>query len=92
MEAPLVGSLPLQHHGPLRHQVTPAVMRAGNAARSLRERSANGSAHLVKITTDSMMSELWRPGLYIEAFLPDVVHQTHEAGSVVKYPYAVNNV
>ena len=76
--ASLAGSLPLQHHEPSRHRVTPAKMRAGKAARSLKERSANDSAHVVEIATDSMLSELRRPGLYIKAFLPDVFHQTHE--------------
>ena len=45
-EAPLAGSSSLQQHGQPRQGVTPAVTRAGNAACSLRERSANDSAHL----------------------------------------------
>ena len=40
VESPLGGSLSLQQHGQSRHGVTPAVTRAGNAARSLRERRA----------------------------------------------------
>ena len=83
MEAPLAGSLLLQRHGLWLHQVTPAVMRSGNAARFFRERRTNDSAHLVEIATDSMLSELRRPELYTLAFLLDVAHQTHEAETVV---------
>ena len=57
MEAPLAGSSSLQQHGQSRHGVTPAVTRAGNAARSLRERRANDSAHLAEIATDSTLSQ-----------------------------------
>ena len=88
VEAPLAG----QHHGPLRHQVTPAVVRAGNAGRSLRERSGNDSSHLMKIATDSMLPKLQRPGLHTKAFLPDIAHQTHEAESVAEYPCAMTIV
>ena len=58
VEAPLAGSSSLQQHGQSRHGVTPAVTRVGNAARSLRERSANDSAHLAEIATNSTLSEL----------------------------------
>ena len=92
VEAPLAGSSSLQQHGQLRHGVTPAVTRAGNAARSLRERSANDSAHLAEIATDSTLSELRRLGLYTKALLPDVVHQTNKAESVVEYACATTNV
>ena len=91
VEAPLAGSSSLQQHGQSRHGVTPAVTRAGNAARSLRERSANDSAHLAEIATDSTLSELRRQGLYTKALLPDVVHQT-KAESVVEYACATTNV
>ena len=60
VEAPLAGSSSLQQHGQSRHGVTPAVTRAGNAARSLRERRANDSAHLAEIATDGTLSELRR--------------------------------
>ena len=91
MKAPPAGSLPLQHHGPSGHQVTPTVIRAGNAARSLRERSANDSTYLVEIATDSMPLELRQSELYIKAFFPDVALQTHETESVVDYPCATPN-
>ena len=74
MEAPLAGSSLLQQHGQSRHEATSAVTRAGNAARALRERRANDSAHLAEIATDSTLSELRRLGLYTKALLPDVVH------------------
>ena len=79
VEAPLAGSSSLQQHGQSRHGATPAVTRAGNAARSLRERRANDSAHLAEIATDGTLSELWQLGLYTKALLPDVVHQTNKA-------------
>ena len=68
------------------------MTRAGNAARSLRERSTNDSAHLAEIATDSTLSELRRLGLYTKALLPDVVHQTNKAESVVEYACATTNV
>ena len=92
VEAPLAGWSPLQQYGQSRHGVTPAVTRASNAARSLRERSANDSAHLAEIATDSTLSELRRLGLYTKALLPDVVHQTNKAESVVGYACATTNV
>ena len=92
VEAPLAGSSSLQQHEQSRHGVTPAVTRAGNAARSLRERSANDSAHLAEIATDSTLSELRRLGLYTKALLPNVVHQTNKAESVVEYACATTNV
>ena len=60
MEAPLTGSPSLQQRGDSRHEVTPVVTRAGNAARSLRERSANDSAHLAEIANNSTLFELRR--------------------------------
>ena len=48
VETRLAGSSLLQQHGQSRHGVTPAVMRAGNAARFLRECSANDFAHLAR--------------------------------------------
>ena len=62
VEILLAGLLPLQHHGPSHHQVTPAVTRVGNPARSLKERSANDSAHYVVIGTDSIIFKLRRLG------------------------------
>ena len=92
VEAPLAESSSLQQHGQSRHGVTPAVTRAGNAARSFRERSANDSAHLAEIATDSTLSELRRLGLYTKALLPDVVHRTNKVESVVEYACATTNV
>ena len=92
VEAPLAESSSLQRHGQSRHGVTTAVTRAGNAARSLRECSANDSAHLAEIATDSTLSELRRLGLCTKALLPDVVHQTNKAESVVEYACATTNV
>ena len=92
VEAPLAGSSSLQQQRQSRHGVTPAVTRADNAARSLRERRANDSAHLSEIATDATPSELRRLGLYTKALLPDVVHQTNKAESVVEYACATTNV
>ena len=91
-EAPLAGSSSLQQHGQSRHGVTPAVTRAGNAARSLPERRANASTYLAEIATDGTLSELWRLGLYTKVLLPDVVHQTNKAESVVEYACATTIV
>ena len=68
------------------------MTRAGNAARSLRERRVNDSAHLVEIATDGTLSELRRLGLYTKALLPDVVHQTNKAEPVVEYACVTTNV
>ena len=100
VEAPLAGSSSLQQpgssslqqHGQSRHEVTPALTRAGNAARSLRERRANDSAHPAEIATDGTLSELRRLVLYTKALLPDVVHHTNKAESVVEYACATTNV
>ena len=43
---------------------------------------------LVEIATDSTLSHLRRPGLYTEALLTDIAHQTDEAESVVEYACA----
>ena len=92
VEAPLAGSSSLQQHGQSRHGVTPPVTRAGNAARSLRERRANDSAHLAEIAIDSTLSSLRRLGLYTKALLQNVVHQTNKVKSVVEYACATTNV
>ena len=86
MEAPLIESLPLQHHGPSHHRVTPAATWAGNATQFIRERNDNDFYHLVEIATDSTLSQLRELGLYTKAFLTDIAHQTDEAESVVKMP------
>ena len=92
MEAPIAGALPLQHHGPLRHEVTPVATRAGNAAQFIKERNDNHCAHLVEITTDSRLSQLRRLGLYTEAFPTNIAHHTDEAESVEDYACATTNV
>ena len=92
VKAPLAGPLPLQHHGSSRHEVMTAVTRAGNEMQSIKERNDNDCTHLVEIATDSIPSQLRRLGLYTEAFLTDIVHQTDEAESVVEYACAVTNV
>ena len=92
VEAPLAGPLPLQHHGLPRHQVTPSAMRVDNATQSIKERNDNDCTHLVEIATDSTLSQLLRLGLYTEAFLTDIAHQTDEAESVVEYACAATNV
>ena len=92
VEAPLAGSSSLKQRGHSHHVVTPAVIRAGNAARSFRERSANDSAHLAEIATESTLSEIRRLELYIKALLPDAVHQTNREESVVEYAFATTNV
>ena len=75
-----------------RHQVTSAATRAGNATQSIKERNDNDCTHLVEIATDSTLSQLRRLGLYTEAFLTDIAHQTNEAETVVEYFCAVTNV
>ena len=57
VEAPFEGSSSLQQHGQSHHGMTPVVTRAGNAAHSLRELSANDSAHLAEFATNSTLSE-----------------------------------
>ena len=92
MEEPLEGSLPIHHHGQLRHHVTPTVKRVDNASRSSRESSSNDSAHLAEITPDITLSELQRLGLHTKVFLQDVAHQAHEMESIVEYVCATTNV
>ena len=91
VEAPFARPLPLQHHGPSRHQVTPAATRADNATQSIKERNDNDCARLVEIATDSTLSHLRRLGQYTEAFLTDIAHRTDEAESVVEYACAATN-
>ena len=67
------------------------MTRTGNAARSLRARSANDPAHLEEIATDNTLSELRRLGLHTKALLQDVVHQTSKAKSVVEYACFTTN-
>ena len=71
--------------------MTPAATWAGNVMQSMRERNANDCTHLVEIITDSTLSQLRRLGLYTEAFLTDIAHQTDEAESVVEYAYDATN-
>ena len=92
VEAPLAGPLPLQYHGPSRHQVTPATMRADNATQSIKERNDNDCIHLVEIATDSTLSQLRRLGLCTEAFITGIAHQTDEAELVAEYACAATNV
>ena len=91
VEAPFARPLPLQHHGPSRHQVTPEATRTGNATQSIKERYDNDCTCLVEIATDSTLSQLRRLGLYTEAFLTVIAHQTGEAESVVEYACAATN-
>ena len=91
VEAPFARPLPLQHHGPSHHQVTPAATRAGNATQSIKERNDNDCTRLVEIATDSMLSQLRTLRLQTEAFLTDIAHQTDEAESVVEYTCAATN-
>ena len=58
----------------------------------MRECNDNDFTHLVEIATDSTLSRLRSLGLYIEAFLTDIAHQTDEAESVVEYACAATNV
>ena len=77
------------------HQVTPAVTRAGIAARSFRERNTNNdgapSAHLAATVDDKMLSELRRLQIHTNALLPDVAHQKFGAEAVVEYAYTTTN-
>ena len=45
----------------------------------------------MEIATNSTLSQLRRLGLYTEAFLTDIAHQTDEAESVVEYAWAATN-
>ena len=92
VKAPLAGPLPPQHHEPSRRQVTPATMWVGDATQSIKERNDNDCIHLVEIATDSTLSQLRRLGLYTEAFLTDIAHQTDEAESVMEYGCATTDV
>ena len=67
-------------------------MWAGNATQSIKERNDNDSIHLVEIATDSTLSQLRKLGLYTEAFLTDIAHQTDEAESVVGYACVATNL
>ena len=91
VEAPLAGALPLQHHGPSRHQVTPVATRASNATQFMRERNDNNCTHLVEIITDSTLSQLRRLGLYTESLLINIAHHADKAESVVEYACAATN-
>ena len=91
VEAPFARPLPLQHHGPSRRQVTPEATRAGNATQSIKERNDSDCTRLVEIATNSTLSQLRRLGLYTEAFLTDIAHQTDEAESFVEYAYVSTN-
>ena len=91
VKTPFARPLPLQHHGPPCHQVTPEATRAGNATQSIKERNDTDCTRFVEIATDSTLSQLRRLGLYTEAFLTDIKHQTDEAESVVEYACAATN-
>ena len=91
VEAPFARPLPLQHHGPSRHQVTPEATRASNVTQFIKERNDNDCTRLREIITDSTLSQLRRLGLYTEAFLTDIAHQTDKAESVVEYACAATN-
>ena len=91
VEAPFARPLPPQHHGSSRHQVMPEATRAGNATQSIKERNDNDCTRLVEIATDNTLSQLRRLGLYTEAFLTDIAHQTDKAESVVEYACAATN-
>ena len=51
----------------------------------MKERYDKNCTHLVEIATDSALSQLLRLGLYTEAFLTEIAHQTNETESVVEY-------
>ena len=91
VEAPFTRPLPLQHYGPSRHQVTPEATRAGNATQSIQQRNDNNCTRLEETPTDSTLSQLRRLGLYTEAFLTDIAHQTDGAEPVVEYACAATN-
>ena len=91
VEAPFARPLSFQHHGPSRHQVTPEATRVGNATQSIKKRNGNDCTRLVEIATNITLSQLRRLGLYTEAFLTDIAHQTDEAESVVEYACVATN-
>ena len=71
--------------------MTPAATREGNVTQSIKERNDNDCTHLVEIATDSTLPQLRKLGLYAEAFLTDIAHQTGEAESVLEYACAATN-
>ena len=71
--------------------MTPEATRAGNATQSIKERYDNDCTRLAEIATDSTLSQLRRLGLYTEAFLTDIAHQTDGAESVMEYACAATN-
>ena len=71
--------------------MTPEATRAGNATKSIKERNDSDCTRLVEIATDSTLSQLRRLGLYTDAFLTDIAHQTDEAESFVEYACAAIN-
>ena len=71
--------------------MTPEATQAGNATQSFKERNDNDCTRLVEIAIDSTLSKLRTLGLYTEAFLEDIAHQTDGAESVVEYACAATN-
>ena len=91
LETPLAGSQPLQQRGNSRLEATPAVTRAGTAAKSFVRRNAHNrldSSHLAAIATGPALSELRGLRLYTKETLPDIAHETYGADSPVEYAYA----
>lgn len=82
-------SLLLHHPRHSRHQVTPVVTRAGLASGFFREYNADNNhptpAYLAEITDHNTLPDLRRLGLFSNALLPDVIHQTYEAEFVEEY-------
>ena len=95
LESSSAASSPLQQRKHSRLEVTPAVTRAGTAARSFLKRNAisrPNSAQLAATITGPALSELRGLKLYTRMSLPDIAHETHRAESAVEYAYATTNV
>ena len=95
LEPPLAGSQPLQPRGHSRLEATPAVTRAGTAARSFvspNTHNRSDSSHLAAITTGPALSELRGLRLCTEKILPAIAHETHGVGFAVEYVYTATTI
>ena len=80
LETPLARSPPLQQRGHSRLEATPAVTRAGTAAKLFMSRNAynrSDSAYLAAIATGPALSELRGQRLYTKESLPHIAHEAY---------------
>ena len=79
LETPMAGSQPLQQRGHSRREATPAVTRAGTAAKSFTRRKASNRSdfvHLAALTTKPALPALRELRLYTNKILLDISHET----------------